>query len=115
MIRRFKCGWRVNPGNVEGLAETLRTLVAQPERVREAGSRARAAFLEHYDRDGSVKRLCRSIAALRPQRERGDLARAAHVPHVRSRLTGRSPCSLRLRTRAYATPRDIRRATRLRG
>jgi colanic acid biosynthesis glycosyl transferase WcaI len=79
VIRRFNCGWHVNPGDVEGLAETLRTLVAQPERVREAGSRARAAFLEHYDRDGSVKRLCRSIAALRPQSERGDLARAAHV------------------------------------
>jgi putative colanic acid biosynthesis glycosyltransferase WcaI len=61
VIRRFKCGWRVDCGDVEGLADTLRLLVARPDLVQEAGNRARAAFLEHYDCERSVKRLSRSI------------------------------------------------------
>jgi glycosyltransferase involved in cell wall biosynthesis len=61
IIRRFNCGWRVDCGDVEGLADTLRRLVSQPELVVEAGARARAAFMEHYDCDRAVTRLCRSI------------------------------------------------------
>jgi colanic acid biosynthesis glycosyl transferase WcaI len=79
IIRRFGCGWRVDCGDVDGLADTLRRLAAQPDLVREAGRRARAAFLEHYDAGGAVQRLCRSIAALGAQRECRDLPRAAQI------------------------------------
>ena len=61
IIRRFNCGWRVDCGDVDGLADTLRLLVGRRDLVQEAGSRARAAFLEHYDCDRSVKRLCRTL------------------------------------------------------
>jgi putative colanic acid biosynthesis glycosyltransferase WcaI len=61
VIRRFDCGWHVECGDVDGLAGTLRRLAEHPELVREAGSRARVAFLEHYDCDRAVKRLCRAL------------------------------------------------------
>jgi hypothetical protein len=61
VIRRFDCGWHVECDDVAGLTETLRLLAGRPDLVREAGSRARAAFLEHYECDRSVKRLCRAL------------------------------------------------------
>ncbi len=47
-IERFRCGWRVEPGDEAGLLLLLEILAAQPELVREAGRRAYAAFQQHY-------------------------------------------------------------------
>jgi glycosyltransferase involved in cell wall biosynthesis len=66
IIRRFNCGWRVACGDVTGLVETLRMLASRPDVIRDAGARARAAFLEHYTREASVRRLCDAIARLQP-------------------------------------------------
>jgi len=61
VIRRFNCGWRVECGDVDGLTELLTLLAGRPDLVQEAGARARAAFLEHYDCDRAVKRLSQSL------------------------------------------------------
>jgi colanic acid biosynthesis glycosyl transferase WcaI len=61
IIRKFGCGWRLDCGDVDGLVSTLKMLVARPDVVREAGSRGRTAFLEHYDGKQAVERLARAI------------------------------------------------------
>lgn len=61
VIRRFDCGWQVECGDVRGLVDCLTRLASDPASVRDAGSRARAAFLEHYERDRAVERLCQAI------------------------------------------------------
>ena len=66
IISRFDCGWRLDCGDVDGLVATLTMLLSRPNLVQEAGSRARDAFLAHYDREQSVKRLARAIEARLP-------------------------------------------------
>jgi glycosyltransferase involved in cell wall biosynthesis len=57
IVERFRCGWRVEPGDVDGLVALLDLLAAHPDETRAAGRRARAAFEEHYDRPGGVARI----------------------------------------------------------
>ena len=49
VAERFGCGWRVEPGDAPALVQLIEKLAASPELVRDAGARAYAAFLEHYD------------------------------------------------------------------
>jgi glycosyltransferase involved in cell wall biosynthesis len=58
LIRRFQCGWQVEPGDVAGLAAALHWLSENPEEVEKAGARAYAAFRKHYDRPAGVARIC---------------------------------------------------------
>jgi len=74
IIERFRCGWQVEPGDVEGLVALLDSLAAHPELAHEAGRRARRAFVEHYDRPMGVARIS-GILGLRE--EKHVLARAA--------------------------------------
>jgi glycosyltransferase involved in cell wall biosynthesis len=57
LIRRFGCGWHVEPGDVAGLVAVLRRLSESPEEVEKAGARAYAAFREFYDRPAGVGRI----------------------------------------------------------
>jgi colanic acid biosynthesis glycosyl transferase WcaI len=50
-------GVYVEPGRPEVLAETVRSLAAEPDRLAEMGRRGRAYVLEHYLRDTQVVRL----------------------------------------------------------
>jgi glycosyltransferase involved in cell wall biosynthesis len=56
-IERFQCGWHVENGDVEGLTALLQVLAASPSLVRQAGERARAAFLQNFDLPVGVARL----------------------------------------------------------
>lgn len=71
VIREVGCGWRVDCGDVDGLVNLLRELVVRPDLVREAGRLGRAAFLDRYERERSVRRLSaaldRRVAEARPQ------------------------------------------------
>lgn len=58
ILERYQCGWQIDPGDVEALASLLRLLVADPELLRQAGLRARQAFLQHYDLPVGVARIC---------------------------------------------------------
>ena len=58
IIHRYRCGWHIECGDVDGLVELLAQLSAQPELVRAAGQRARETLLAHYDRPLGVARIC---------------------------------------------------------
>lgn len=58
MIRRFQCGWQVDCENSDGLTWLIETLSKNPGFVREAGRRAREAFIAHYDMPLGVERVC---------------------------------------------------------
>jgi glycosyltransferase involved in cell wall biosynthesis len=57
LIRRFGCGWRVEPGDVEGFIAILEWLSEHPGEVEQAGQKAYAAFEAHYDRPAGVQRI----------------------------------------------------------
>jgi glycosyltransferase involved in cell wall biosynthesis len=65
LIRRFGCGWRVEPGDAAGLVAVLRQLVEDFALVEEAGARAVAAFREYYDRPAGVGRIVGILGAAR--------------------------------------------------
>ena len=63
IVERFRCGWRIEPGDVNGLAQLLLHLAANRHLVAEAGTRARQALLEHYDLPLSIERIARLLDA----------------------------------------------------
>jgi hypothetical protein len=63
VIRRFRCGWQVDPGDSERLISVLRSLAADPQQAAEAGRRAREAFFEHYNLPVGVARVMNAIGA----------------------------------------------------
>lgn len=56
-IRRYGCGWRIDPGDVDGLIHLLGVLESDREAVRNAGRRGREAFEQHYDLPIGVQRI----------------------------------------------------------
>lgn len=65
LIRKFGCGWQVEPGDVAGLVAVLRRLAENFGEVEAAGARAYAAFQEFYDRPAGVGRICAILGAAR--------------------------------------------------
>ena len=66
VIDRYRCGWRVNCGDAEGVTTLLLRLAAYPELVKDAGVRARQALLEFHDLPQSVDRIADILGAARP-------------------------------------------------
>jgi glycosyltransferase involved in cell wall biosynthesis len=58
IIKRYRCGWQVDCGDADGVVSLLRRLAAEPQLVRQAGFRARHAFVEHYDLPIRLSWLC---------------------------------------------------------
>jgi hypothetical protein len=61
IIQRHDCGWQLEPGDVSGLTELLASLSRDRTALQHAGSRARAAFEQHYDRSIGVERIARIL------------------------------------------------------
>jgi glycosyltransferase involved in cell wall biosynthesis len=57
IVESHDCGWRVAPGDVNGLVKLLHTLNTNRELIYSAGGRARQALLEHYDRSIAMSKL----------------------------------------------------------
>jgi glycosyltransferase involved in cell wall biosynthesis len=57
VLRRHECGWRIEPGDVEGMVRLLKRLERDRFLVLEAGARARRAFEEYYARPIGVARI----------------------------------------------------------
>ena len=57
VIARHGCGWQIEPGDVDGLTALLVKLARNPGLVRQAGTRARQALVDHYDLPQSIDRL----------------------------------------------------------
>ena len=70
IIERYQCGWQVDCGDAEGVVSLLRKLAAEPQLVRQAGFRARQAFVEHYDLPIRLSRLCDVLGVSRNPRQR---------------------------------------------
>jgi colanic acid biosynthesis glycosyl transferase WcaI len=56
-IVRYDCGWRIDPGDINGLVRLLKTLEIDRESVRDAGRRGREAFELHHDLPIGVQRI----------------------------------------------------------
>ena len=56
-IRSFNCGWRVQPGDVDGVIRLLHHLEVNRHLLGEAGDRGRLAFEQHFDRSIGVARI----------------------------------------------------------
>lgn len=61
IIQQCGCGWRIEPGDVEGLVRLLLQLEQNRDLLKNAGARARAAFEEHYDQPIGVARVLRIL------------------------------------------------------
>jgi glycosyltransferase involved in cell wall biosynthesis len=61
IIDRFRCGWRIAPGDSQGLIALLDMLARDTDHVGQAGRRARQAFMEHYDRGVAVQRIAQVL------------------------------------------------------
>jgi colanic acid biosynthesis glycosyl transferase WcaI len=60
---RFKCGWQVNPGDIRSLVDLLDVLATNPDMVRAAGRRARAAFEENFELRAGVRRVTQVVCS----------------------------------------------------
>ena len=66
IVRRFDCGWQIEPGDSAALVALLERLAAEPALIPRAGARARAAFLRHFDLPIGVARIASILGATRP-------------------------------------------------
>jgi len=57
VIQQRECGWRIEPGDVEGLVRRLLQLEQNRDLLRNAGVRAREVFEERYDKPIGVERV----------------------------------------------------------
>jgi glycosyltransferase involved in cell wall biosynthesis len=67
IIETHRCGWRIEPGDVEGLIGLVLGLADNRSPIVEAGMRARKAFEREYDLKIGVSRVI-SILGFRPMR-----------------------------------------------
>jgi glycosyltransferase involved in cell wall biosynthesis len=68
-IRRFDCGWHIQPGDADGLEILLLRLSENRRMVSEAGARARTAFEHNFDRPIGVARILKVLGADSPRSE----------------------------------------------
>jgi glycosyltransferase involved in cell wall biosynthesis len=57
VLERHRCGWRVEPGDADGLVQLLKQLDEDRALVREKGAQARHAFEKYYDRTVGVAKI----------------------------------------------------------
>ncbi len=87
IIQRFQCGWQIDCGDTQGLLDLLNELALNPTMHRVAGSRARQAFLAHYDLHRGVARICGIIGADILPRRKAD----SHSDSNRFSVLGKAP------------------------
>jgi colanic acid biosynthesis glycosyl transferase WcaI len=56
-IHNFECGWRIQPGDVDGVVRLLHCLDGKRQLVVDAGTRGRAAFEQYFDRPIGIARI----------------------------------------------------------
>jgi glycosyltransferase involved in cell wall biosynthesis len=68
LLDRHECGWRIEPGDAEGMVRLLIRLEQDRGLVRESGARARCAFDKYYDRPIGVARILSILGLVEPSR-----------------------------------------------
>jgi colanic acid biosynthesis glycosyl transferase WcaI len=81
IIARYSCGWQFDCGDVQGVVELLQLLNKHPHLLKEAGTRAYQAFLDHYQRGTGVARIAEILGSTRiaPQPSALGISRASRV------------------------------------
>ena len=77
-IREHGCGWQVDGGDHAGLTRLLLHLATHRDEVLEAGKRARAALLEHYDLPKGTDRIARILEHM-PQEQVAAAVKTKHA------------------------------------
>lgn len=80
IVETYQCGWNVACGDADALVNLLKHLVTHPEEIDIAGSNARKALEEHFDRPIGTGRI---IALLT-----GHRAVTASISHHPAEITG---------------------------
>jgi hypothetical protein len=73
-----QCGWHIEPGDVTGPIRLLETLDRRRDLIVEAGTRARKAFEQNYDRLIGVARIARVLGLEQPQLDRTQIVAAGY-------------------------------------
>jgi glycosyltransferase involved in cell wall biosynthesis len=63
IIERFNCGWRIEPGDSEGLVQLLTELSNKPDQIYAAGNSGRRAFVDNFDRRIGVARIAKILGS----------------------------------------------------
>lgn len=61
VLRRYGCGWQVDPGQVQRLSDTISHLASNPGAIETAARNARMAFENEFNSRSGVARICRVI------------------------------------------------------
>ena len=70
LLDRHDCGWRIEPGDADGMVRLLARLEQDRGLVRESGARARHAFEKYYDRPIGVARILSILGLVETRRPR---------------------------------------------
>ena len=62
IVNEYKAGITVEPGDIKGLVQALKTLLAQPQLRRTLGENGRRAAEQHFDRETIVSRFREFLA-----------------------------------------------------
>jgi colanic acid biosynthesis glycosyl transferase WcaI len=62
LIRRFRCGWQVDPGDRQSVVALLEWLAANRDELQSHGKRARHAFERYYDLPHGVARIAAALS-----------------------------------------------------
>jgi colanic acid biosynthesis glycosyl transferase WcaI len=66
LIERFRCGWQIDPGDVQRFTGLLEWLAVRRDEAWARGDRARAAFDRHYDLPQGVSRVAAALGLGEP-------------------------------------------------
>ena len=66
VIRRFQCGWEIEPGDHRSLIELLEELAGDRAGIRLRGARAREAFERNYDMPHGVAKIAAALGLGQP-------------------------------------------------
>jgi len=83
LIRRFKCGWQVDPGDSKSMVDLLELLAGNRDELRSYGDRARQALDQHYDLPHGVARVAAAMSATVAAHNSSDAAGGLHFPRQR--------------------------------
>jgi len=73
IVDRYRCGWLIKPGDVDGLVDVIRSVQNDPEALRSAKLQSRQAACVAGSRETNVGSI---LAALRPLTQTGDSNKA---------------------------------------
>ncbi len=66
-IEQYRVGWVLRDDNVDAVAEELRALAREPEKLRELNARCHRVYGEHFSRKRALEQWAQALQALLPE------------------------------------------------